>query len=89
VRYCVPVLLVAALSGCVARTAYNVATLPIRAGSQVVDWTTTSRDEADRNYGRKMRKQQKREARQHAREDEANRKWERKEAKRQREAMKN
>ena len=81
------VLLMAMLSGCVARAAYNVATLPVRAGSQVVDWTTTSRDEADRNYGRKMRKQKKREARQHAREDEANRKWEREEARRQRRAL--
>ncbi|WP_419825396.1 hypothetical protein [Sphingomonas sp.] len=81
------VLLLMVLSGCVARTAFNVATLPVRAGSQMVDWTTTSRDEADRNYGRKMRKQKKREAKQHAREDEANRKWEREEAKRQREAI--
>jgi hypothetical protein len=84
VRYIVSILLLATLSGCVARAAYDVATLPIRAGSQVVDWTTTSRDEADRNYGRKMRKQKKREAKQHRREDEANRKWEREEAKRQR-----
>lgn len=61
------------LSGCLARTAYNVATLPVRAGSQVVDWTTTSRDEADRNRGRAIRKQEKRE-----------RKAARKEAERQR-----
>jgi len=29
----------------------------------VVDWTTTSQDEADRNYGRKMRKKEAREGR--------------------------
>lgn len=75
-------------AGCVARAAYDVVTLPVRAGSQVVDWSTTSRDEADRNYGRKVRKQRERDAKRHAREDKANRKWEREEARRQREAMK-
>lgn len=50
-------LLLLALSGCV-RTVASVVTAPVRAGSQVVDWTTTSQDEADRNYGRKMRKQE-------------------------------
>jgi hypothetical protein len=48
---------------CVAKTALDVVTLPVRAGAQTVDWTTTSREEADRNYGRKMRKQEAREAR--------------------------
>ena len=51
------------LSGCLARTAYDVATLPVRATAQAVDWTTTSRAEADRNLGRKIRKQREREAR--------------------------
>ena len=41
--------------GCIAKTAWNVATAPVKAGAQVADWTTTSQDEADRNYGRKMR----------------------------------
>ena len=45
------------LSGCVARTAMNVVTLPVKATSQAADWATTSRDEADRNHGRKIRKQ--------------------------------
>lgn len=49
--------------GCVARTAWNVATAPVKAAGQVVDWTTTSQDEADRNYGRKMRKKEAREGR--------------------------
>ena len=50
------------LGGCVAHAAYHVVTLPVRAGSQVVDWTTTSRSEADRNLGRKVRKQRERDA---------------------------
>lgn len=54
------------LSGCVS-TAYDVVTAPVRVGSKVVDWSTTSRSEADRNYGRKMRKQQAREAKEQKR----------------------
>lgn len=48
--------------GCV-RTVASVATAPFKAAGQVVDWTTTSQDEADRNYGRKMRKAEAREGR--------------------------
>ena len=55
------------LSGCVVRTAANVATLPVRAGAKAVDWTTTSQDEADRNRGRKMRKQEKQDAKERKR----------------------
>ena len=66
-----------ALGGCVAHAAYDVVTLPVRAGSQVVDWTTTSRSEADRNLGRKVRKQRERDA-----------KEAKKEAKREREQQK-
>lgn len=63
-----PAILLAALlplaaGGCVVKTAVDVATLPVRAGSKVVDWTTTSKAEADRNYGRKMRRQEEREGR--------------------------
>jgi len=54
---------IAALTqGCVARTAANIVTFPVRAGSQAVDWSTTSQDEADRNRGRDMRKQEKRDS---------------------------
>ncbi|WP_113424759.1 hypothetical protein, partial [Escherichia coli] len=49
------------VGGCLAKTVVNVATLPVRATSKAVDWTTTSQSEADRNYGRKMRKQEARE----------------------------
>ena len=47
--------------GCIAKTAVDVVTLPVKAGGKVVDWSTTSQDESDRNYGRKMRKKEARE----------------------------
>lgn len=46
--------------GCVVRTAAHVVTLPVRAVGQAADWATTSQDEADRNRGREMRRQEKR-----------------------------
>lgn len=55
------VLAVAPLTGGCVSTVWDVATAPVRAGAQVVDWTTTSQSEADRNYGRKMRKAEARE----------------------------
>lgn len=51
------------LGGCLAKTAVGIATAPVKVVSQAVDWTTTSRDEADRNYGRKARKADAREGR--------------------------
>jgi hypothetical protein len=51
------------LSGGCVRTVAAVATAPFKAAGQVVDWTTTSQDEADRNYGREMRKKEAREGR--------------------------
>ncbi|WP_066701822.1 hypothetical protein [Sphingobium amiense] len=59
-------LLLLVLPGCV-RTVASVVTAPVRATGQVIDWTTTSQDEADRNYGRKMRKQEAREGRERKR----------------------
>lgn len=56
-----------ATGGCLARTAFDVATLPVRAAGKAVDWTTTSQSESDRNYGRKMRKQEAREGRERKR----------------------
>lgn len=44
------------LSGCIAKTALDVVTLPVKAGAQAADWATTSQDEADRNHGRDLRK---------------------------------
>jgi hypothetical protein len=52
-----------ATGGCVAKTAWDVATLPVKATGKVIDWTTTSQSEADRNYGRKMRKAEAKEGR--------------------------
>ena len=47
--------------GCVAKAAFDVVTLPVKAAGKAVDWTTTSQSEADRNYGKKMRKAEERE----------------------------
>jgi uncharacterized membrane protein len=55
-------LLPLAAGGCV-KTVYTVATAPVKVVSKTVDWTTTSQSEADRNAGRKLRKQQEREGR--------------------------
>ena len=60
--------------GCVAKTAWDVATLPVKAAGKAVDWTTTSQYEADRNYGKKMRKQEEREGRERKKAAEACRK---------------
>ncbi|ODP38679.1 hypothetical protein [Sphingomonas turrisvirgatae] len=49
--------------GCVAKTAFDIVTLPVKAAGQAADWATTSQDEADRNAGRKLRKQEAREGR--------------------------
>jgi hypothetical protein len=70
-RVLLPLLLLAALSGCLARAAVDVATLPVRAVGAGVDAATTSQEEADRNRGRRMRKEEERrerEARREARE---------------------
>lgn len=47
------------LTGCLAKAAVDIVTLPVRAGAQAVDWATTSQDEADRNRGRRERKAEK------------------------------
>ncbi len=60
--------------GCLAKTAVDVVTLPVKATGKVVDWTTTSQSEADRNYGRKMRKQEEREGRERRKAEKACRK---------------
>ena len=51
------------LSGCLVRTAADVVTLPVRAGSYAVDKATTSQSEADRNRGRRERKAEAKQAR--------------------------
>ena len=49
-----------AASGCVS-TATSIVKAPFQVAGKAIDWTTTSQEEADRNYGRKMRKQEARE----------------------------
>lgn len=49
--------------GCVAKTAFDVVTAPVKVVGKAADWATTSQDEADRNYGRKMREKEEEEGR--------------------------
>lgn len=43
------------LTGCIARTAVDVVTLPVKAASKTVDVLTTSQAEADEKRGRQIR----------------------------------
>ena len=45
-----------ALSGCIAKTALDVATLPVKVASAAVDAATVSQAEADQKRGRQIRK---------------------------------
>jgi hypothetical protein len=61
-----------ALSGCIASTALDIVTLPVRAAGAAVDAVTTSQSEADEKRGREIRKQEEREgkaARKRAKEE--------------------
>lgn len=49
-----------ALQGCLAKTAIDVATLPVRAASKGVDLATTSQSEADQKRGREIRQREER-----------------------------
>ena len=66
-RFLLPVLLVPLLSGCVvgtvAKTAVDVATLPVKVVSAGVDAATTSQAEADQKRGREIRKAEERRGR--------------------------
>ncbi len=48
--------LACALSGCVARTALDIATLPVKVASSAVDAATVSQAEADQKRGREIRR---------------------------------
>ena len=48
------------LSGCLAKTAFDVATAPVRVAGKAVDLATTSQSEADENRGREIRKREER-----------------------------
>ena len=49
-----------ALQGCIARTAANIVTLPVKAASAGIDAATTSQSEADEKRGREIRKREER-----------------------------
>ena len=49
------------LSGCIASTALDIVTLPVKAAGAAVDAVTTSQSEADQKRGREIRKQEERE----------------------------
>lgn len=46
------------LGGCLAKTAVDVVTLPVKAASASVDAATTSQAEADQKRGRQLRRQE-------------------------------
>lgn len=48
------------LSGCLAKTALDVVTAPVRVASKAVDLATTSQSEADEKRGREARKREER-----------------------------
>lgn len=48
------------MSGCIAKTAVDIATAPVRITSKAVDMATTSQSEADEKRGRAMRKHEER-----------------------------
>jgi hypothetical protein len=62
-----------ALPGCVAKTALDVVTLPVKAASAAVDAATTSQAEADQKRGRQIRKYEECIGREERRADKKNR----------------
>ena len=57
-RILIAALLPLALSGCLAKTALDIATLPVKAASKTVDVLTTSQSEADQKRGRAVRERE-------------------------------
>jgi hypothetical protein len=53
-------LLGATLSGCVAKTAFDVVTAPVKVVSKAADLATTSQSEADEARGREIRRREER-----------------------------
>lgn len=50
----------ACLQGCVAKAAFDVVTLPVKAAGKAVDLATTSQSEADEARGRDLRRREQR-----------------------------
>lgn len=48
------------LTGCIARTAFDVVTAPVKVVSKGVDLATTSQSESDEKRGRELRKREER-----------------------------
>ncbi len=48
------------LGGCLARTAVDLATAPVRVAGRAIDLATTSQSEADENRGREIRRREER-----------------------------
>lgn len=67
------------LSGCLARTAVDVVTLPVRVVSAGVDAVTTSQSEADERRGRELREAEEREGREARRREREERRRQRNE----------
>ncbi len=63
IALCALMLLPLATGGCMANAAVGLVSAPFKVAGQAADWATTSQDESDRNYGRKARKRDAREAR--------------------------
>ncbi|HMO76875.1 MAG TPA: hypothetical protein PKD99_17740 [Sphingopyxis sp.] len=57
-RATILVLLAAPLLGGCVSAVKTVVTAPVKATGQVIDWTTTSQEEADRNRGRALRERE-------------------------------
>jgi hypothetical protein len=55
-RIIIVALLPAVLTGCIAKTAVDIVTLPVKVASSTVDVLTTSQSESDQKLGRKIRK---------------------------------
>ena len=51
------------LGGCIAQTAVDIVTLPVKAASKTVDVLTTSQSEADEKRGRAIREEEERRGR--------------------------
>ncbi len=79
-------LLPLALGGCLAKTALDVATMPVKAVGWTADKLTTSQSEADEKRGREIRKQEEELAKQERARLKAEERR-RKEVERQRRAM--
>lgn len=65
------------LSGCIARTAVDLVTLPVKVASEAVDAVTTSQAEADRRRGRQIREEEERLGREARRAEQQRRRAER------------